>query len=122
MTPFLSDFDYLNIIIWFLDTYLVGAIAASVDLIVLDQNNFIVQYLNSELKLTSTTGSKQNIDDDTPIELSCDTPNTTIFYTINGEKPVPFDTKSRWTYTYTGMIVSHIILSPFEYLALRIFV
>ena len=91
------------------------------DLIVLDQINFIVQYLSSELKLTSTTGSKQNIDDDTPIELSCDTPNTTIFYTINGEKPVPFDTKSRWTYTYTGMIISH-ILSLFEYLALRIFV
>ncbi|XP_063683542.1 double zinc ribbon and ankyrin repeat-containing protein 1-like isoform X2 [Bolinopsis microptera] len=54
------------------------------------------------IPLRSTPGSKQNIDDDTPIELSCDTPNTTIFYTINGEKPVPFDTKSRWTYTYTG--------------------
>ena len=59
----------------------------------------------------NATGSKQNIDDDTPIELSCDTPNTTIFYTINGEKPVPFDTKSRWTYTYTGIALYDFILN-----------
>ena len=47
-------------------------------------------------------GSKQNIDDETPIELSCDTDHTSIFYTINGEKPVPFDPKDRNTYAYTG--------------------